>query len=245
MLFNINITALALGLLAIANSAFATGPAAVNLATAGNFAILAESGVSTVPPSSITGNIGVSPVSSTGLTGFSLTLDPSGTFSTSTQVTGKLFAASYTSPTPSQLITAISDMQAAYTNAMGRTNPNFLNLDSGIIGGLVLLPGLYRWTSAVTAATSFTISGGSTDTWIFQITGALSLAAGVQTILSGGALASNIVWVVAESVTLGANSHLEGVVLGKITITLDTGSSINGRLLSQTNVALQSATVVG
>jgi cytoskeletal protein CcmA (bactofilin family) len=76
--------------------------------------------------------------------------------------------------------------------------------------------------------------------WIFQITGTLSLAAGVKTILSGGALASNIVWVVAESVTLGAQSHLEGVVLGKISITLETGSSINGRLLSQTNVALQS-----
>jgi hypothetical protein len=79
--------------------------------------------------------------------------------------------------------------------------------------------------------------------WIFQITGELGLTAGVKTILSGGALASNIVWAVSESVTLSANSHLEGVVLGKTSITTDTGSSINGRLLAQTNVALQSVSV--
>jgi hypothetical protein len=80
--------------------------------------------------------------------------------------------------------------------------------------------------------------------WIFQITGTLGLTTGVQTILLGGALASNIVWAVSESVILGANSHLEGVVLGKTSIMVDTGTSINGRLLSQTNVALQLVSVV-
>ncbi|KAF8801232.1 antifreeze protein [Phlegmacium glaucopus] len=240
---NINFAALALGLLAIANSAFAVGPAPVNLRTAGNYAILAESGVSTVPSSSITGDIGVSPISSTGLTGFSPTLDPSGTFSTSSQVTGKLFAASYKSPTPSQLTTAISDMLTAFNDANGRVNPNFVNLSSGNIGGLTLAPGLYKWSSSVNAASGFTISGGATDTWIFQIAGTFGLANGVQTTLLGGAKASNIVWVVSGAVTLGVGSHLEGVVLGKKSITLQTGSSVHGRLLSQANVALQSATV--
>jgi hypothetical protein len=58
-------------------------------------------------------------------------LDASGTFSTSTQVTGKLYAASYTSPTPSMLTTAVSDMQTAYTDASGRTLPDFSNLGTG------------------------------------------------------------------------------------------------------------------
>ena len=78
-----------------------------------------------------TGNIGVSPISSTALTGFSLTLDLTGIFSTSTQVTGKLFAASYISPTPSQLTTAISEMQTVFTDATGRVNPNFVNSAGG------------------------------------------------------------------------------------------------------------------
>ncbi|KAF8801249.1 antifreeze protein [Phlegmacium glaucopus] len=241
MQFNINFAALALGLLAIANSAFAVGPTLVNLRTAGNYAILAETGISTVPPSSITGDIGVSPGS---FTGFSPTPDPSGTFSTSSQVTGKLFAASYKSPTPSQLITAVLDMQTAFNDASGRVNPNFVNLSSGNIGGLTLAPGLYKWSSSVNAASGFTIAGGATDTWIFQIPGTFGLANGVQTTLLGGANALNIVWVVSGDVTLGVGSHFEGVILGKGSITLQTRASVNGRLLAQIHVALQSATVV-
>ena len=61
----------------------------VNLGLAGQYAILAAAGVSTVPPSTITGNIGVSPIAATAMTGFSLTLDPSGLFSTSDQVTSE------------------------------------------------------------------------------------------------------------------------------------------------------------
>ena len=79
----------------------------------------------------VAGNIGLSPAASTYITGFSTVLDSSGTFSKSTQVTGKIYAASYASPTPSMLTTAISDMGTAYTDASGRTLPNFLNLGSG------------------------------------------------------------------------------------------------------------------
>ncbi|KAF9547550.1 antifreeze protein [Agrocybe pediades] len=240
MLFNALTTVLAaLYLTKVA----ATGPAAVDLGTAGGFTILAKSGISTVPPSSITGNIGVSPIAATGLTGFSLTMDRSGTFSTSTQVIGKVFAATYTSPTPSQLTTAVSDMETAFTNATGRVNPDFTNLATGLIGGLTLRPGLYTWSTGVNAATGFTISGTSTDTWIFQVANTLTVGTGVRVTLSGGALAKNIVWVVSSSVTLGVGSHFEGVLLGKTSITAQTGATINGRLLAQTNVALQLATV--
>jgi len=44
-------------------------------------------------------------------------------------------------------------------------------------------------------------------------------------------------------VTLGANSHFEGIVLCKTDVTAQTGATINGRLLAQTQVALQAATV--
>ncbi|KAJ7205288.1 antifreeze protein [Mycena pura] len=226
------------------SSVAALGPAAVNLRTAANFAILAKSGVSTVPKSVITGNIGVSPIAATGLTGFSLTVDSTGQFSTSSQVTGHLFAASYSAPTPSTLTVAIGDMGTAFTDAAGRVNPNFSNLASGAIGGLVLAPGLYKWTSSVTVGSDVTILGTATDTWIFQISGALSVAVGRKVILSGGALASNIVWVVSGAVTAGTGSHLEGVVLGKTSISLLAGASANSRLLAQTNVVLQQATVV-
>ena len=60
----------------------------VNLGTAGNVAILAKSGISTVPNSAVTGDISVSPIDHTGITGFSKTLDSTNVFATSAQVTG-------------------------------------------------------------------------------------------------------------------------------------------------------------
>ncbi|KAJ6504152.1 antifreeze protein [Mycena vitilis] len=218
------------------------GPAPVNLRTAGNYAILSKSGVSTVPPSVITGNVGTSPISATGLTGFSLTVDSTNQFSTSPQVVGHLFAASYAPPTPSTLTTAVGDMGTAFTDATGRVNPNFNNLASGAIGGLVLPPGLYKWSSAITVGSDVTLVGLPIDTWIFQVSGTMTIAAGKKIVLVG-AQAKNIVWVVSSSVSVGAGAHIEGVVLGKTSITLQTGASANGRLLAQTHVALQEATV--
>ena len=134
----------------------------------------------------LAGNIGLSPTAATAITGSSLVMDPTGTFSTSTQVTGKIYAASYASPTPSMLTTAIGDMQTAYLDASGRTLPNFVNLGSGKflwpfnvlvqiaspsplgeIGGLTLQPGLYQWTTGVTVSSAPTFSGSSTDSAFF------------------------------------------------------------------------------
>jgi len=64
-------------------------------------------------------------------------------------VVGNVYAADYTSPTPSNLTTAVSDMQTAYTDAAGRTTPDFLNLGAGNISGLNLAPGLYKWGTGV------------------------------------------------------------------------------------------------
>jgi hypothetical protein len=143
----------------------------------------------------------------------------------------------------SRLTTAVNNMQTAYTNAAGRSNPKFLNLGAGSIGGRTLKSGLYKWTSAVVIPTDVTISGGPNDVWIFQIAGTLKMSSAVKIILAGGAQAKNIFWQVAGAVTLGTTSHFEGIILGKTGINLQTGASINGRLLAQTAVTLQKNTV--
>ena len=70
-----------MGLVAVAmmflQSVATAAQAPVSLGTPSNFVILAKSGISTVPPSAITGDIGVSPIDSTAITGFSLTLKSS------------------------------------------------------------------------------------------------------------------------------------------------------------------------
>jgi hypothetical protein len=217
----------------------------VLLGTAGNFAILAKTGISTVPTSIITGDIGVSPVAATYLTGFSLSADASNVFSTSPQVVGggRIYAANYAVPTPSNLTVAVLDMQTAYTDAAGRPTPDFLNLGAGTIGGLTLAPGLYKWGSSVMITTDVTISGSANDVWIFQMSGDLIMSAAKRIILSGGALAKNIFWQVAGQATIGTTAHFEGNILSQTGITLQTGATMNGRALAQSLVALQSATV--
>ena len=224
----------------------ATGAQApVLLGTAGNYVILAKSGISTVPPSAITGDIGVSPIASTAITGFALILDGTTQFSTSSQVVGKVYGADYASPTPANLTTAVSDMETAYTDAAGRSLPDVIELGAGNIGGMTIAPGLYKWGSGVTIPTDVTLSGGSNDVWIFQIAGNLIMAGGKSVILSGGAQAGNIFWQVAGGVgvNLGTTSHFEGIILAQAGINLQTGASINGRLLAQTAVTLNANTV--
>jgi hypothetical protein len=228
----------------VCNGVVALGPPAPVLGGAANYTILAESGVSTVPTSAITGAVGVSPISDSGLTGWSQTLDSSGTFSTSTQVTGKLYAANYANPTPLQLATAVLNMQAAYTDAAGRTPPDHLNPTTGTLCGLILQPGLYRWTTGLTMTCGLTFNGSSTDTWIIQTTGTLAVSSSQIMTLTGGAVAENIYWAVASTMTFGASSQIKGILLGKTSATFQTGSSHKGRILVQTAVALQSTTVV-
>ena len=221
----------------------ALGPAPVVLGTAGQYAVLAKSGVSSVPGSSVTGDIGLGPAAASYITGFSLVADATNVFSSSTQIIGKAYAADYAVPTPSNLTTAVSNMESAYTDAAGRPTPDFLELGTGNIGGQTLAPGLYKWTSTITIPTDVTLSGGANDVWIFQTTGDLTLSAARRITLSGGALAKNVFWQVAGRTTLGAGAHFEGVLLCKTDVTLQTGATMNGRILSQTQVALQQATV--
>ncbi|MEO8181429.1 MAG: ice-binding family protein, partial [Deltaproteobacteria bacterium] len=145
------------------------GPAPVQLRSAGNYAILAQSAITNVPTSAITGDVGISPAAASSITGLVLTL--AGIKSAAPEVDGDIFAADGQAPTPSALSTAVSDMHAAYDDAAGRISPEFLNLGAGAIGGLTLTSGLYKWTSVVTIATDVTISGDANDVWIFQIAG--------------------------------------------------------------------------
>ncbi|CAE8650135.1 unnamed protein product, partial [Polarella glacialis] len=223
------------------------GPAAVNLGKAGTYAILSKAGISTVPTSAITGNMGVSPIASTAITGFTLVADSTNTFATSTQVTGSVYGPDYASPTPSDLTVTIGDMEIAYTDAAGRHTPNFLNLGSGDLGGKTLAPGLYKFGSSVSIPADCTIEGsllsGETDTWIFQMSGDLIMAANKQVTLARGAKASNIVWQVAGYVEVEAGAHMEGILLVKTAAHFRTGSSLTGRILAQTAVTIQSSTV--
>jgi len=220
----------------------------VNLGTAGDYAILTKTGISTVPHSVITGDIAVSPIAATAMTGFSLALADDGKTSTSTQVTGRAYASDYTSPIPFQLTIAVGDMETAYTDAAGRTNPNAakINLGGGEIGGETLTSqplGVYTFQTDVTINDDVFFEGDSDDVFIIQMTGNLVVAGGKKVKLVGGAKAENIIWQVAGYVVVEAGAHMEGILLVKTKVFFETGSSLNGRILAQTATNLQMATI--
>ncbi len=242
-------------LFGITGTVWAIGsPTTVNLATAGNYVILAKSGITTTGATAITGDIAVSPAAATTMTGFGLVMDSSNTFSTSSKVNGKVYASNYTTPTPSDLTTAVTAMESAYTDAIGRAGPTATEVDSGILnsGTTPFVAGIYKWSTDVTVTNSITLSGSSTDVWIFQISGDLTLASagdiasGTKILLSGGAKASNVFWAVhgaVNGVTLGTFSTFNGNILSLTQIAMQNGAVLNGRALSQTQVTLIGNTI--
>src|ERR1700693_37333 len=224
--------------------AVCTGSSCVSLGTAANYAILAQTGITNVPTSKVTGNMGISPNTSAAIAGFALNLPAGSSFSTSAQVTGDIYAPDYAPPTPANLTTAISDMQTAYTTAAGRTVPApVLNLNGGSMGGQTLAPGIYKWTTNVTIPTDVTLSGNASDVWIFQIAGNLTQASATKVILSGGAHPENIFWQVASGVTVGTTAQMKGIVMSQTAITMGNSSSVNGRLFAQSAVNIVTTTV--
>ena len=227
-----------------------SGATCVNLGKAANYVILAKTGVSSVPNSVVTGNVGLSPAARVFLTGWSLVTEPTDTSFGSAQVTGRLFASDNAGgTTPVDLTTAVGDMGTAYTAAAGMA-PAGGGLatacpGTGSFGGLTIAAGVYTCTAQVLipSGTIVTLNGSATDVWVFQMAGGLSQAAATQVNLTGGALAKNVFWQSATTVTIGATAKMQGVILGKTNIVLGTGATENGRLLAQTAVTLDQDTV--
>jgi hypothetical protein len=207
------------------------GPAPVNLGAAGNFVILAESAITDVPASAVTGNVGLSPLSGTGI-GL-----------TCAEVTGVTYSVDAAGPLPCRvtdatlLTAAVGAKGTAYTDAQGRA-ADYTELGAGNIGGLNLGPATYKWGTGVLIPTNVTLTGGANDVWIFQIAQGLTVSSGVQIILAGGALAKNVYWATFAAADIGTTAQFNGVILSQTSIVLKTGASANGRLYAGTAVNL-------
>jgi hypothetical protein len=240
----------------------------VNILNAGKFIILAKSGITNVPQSFIKGDIAVSPISSTSMTGFSFLLDADGTYSKSSQLLdNKAYAANYNEPIPTLLTIAVLNMESAYTDAAGRLNTNAsrINFGGGQLGGVFggeespLTPGIYTFGTDVTIVSTLYLEGNDNqynrsqynnrteyenkDVFIIQMSGNLIVTKNTRVILLNGVLAKNVFWQVAGNVNAMVGSHLEGVLLVKTDVNFLTGSSLNGRILTQTACNLQMALI--
>ena len=187
----------------------------VVLGSAANFVILAGSTVTNTGPTMVTGDLGLSPGSS--VTGF-----PPGTVVGTQHVMDPIAA-------QAQL-----DLTTAFNDAAGRTVG--VIAVAGNLGGLTLAPGLYKSTSSLAISSGDLTLDGQGDPnarWVFQMGTTLVTTVGRQVILIGGAKASNIVWQVGSSATIGMNSVFSGNILADQSITLVSGATLDGRALTR------------
>jgi hypothetical protein len=261
MMFSSNAFRFVIVLAAACNAVTSATPVtpAVDIGNAENYVMLTKSGISTIA-SVITGDIAVSPIAATAMTGFGLALDWEGEYSKSSQITGegKAYAANYGGSTPVDLTTAVSNMETAYTNAAGLPIPiaERINLNGGVIGVVGVLnggdqlnpltPGVYTFGSDVTIAETTYFDGNSdvNSVFVMQIAGNLVQAAGVRVELTNGALAKNIFWQVSGAVEVGEGAHMQGIILAFTDVLFETGSSLSGRVLAQTACVLQAGTTI-
>lgn len=212
-----------------------SGPSPVALGGAGGYILLAQTAITDVPSSAITGNVGLSPGTGAGI-GLACP-----------EVIGTINTVDAAGPAcrtvaASQLTTAINDKGTAFTDAASRA-PDYTELGAGNISGLNLSAGTYKWSTGVLIATDVTLTGGPNDVWIFQIAQTLTVSSGVNVTLAGGALAQNIYWQVSSSVDLGTTSAFKGTLISQTQIAVKTGATVNGKLLAGTQITLDHATV--
>lgn len=211
------------------------GQSEVNLRTAGNYVILAGSEISNIPTSVITGNIGLSPAAGSMITGFSMVYTTGDQQASSSQVTGNLYASDFGDPTPSNMTSAKGDLTTAYNDAAGRTSDDIVLL-SGNLGGLTLTPGLYKSSGSLEISSgdlTFDAKGNAEAVFIIQIASTLTTSSDRKVILAGSAQASNIFWQVGTSATLGTTSVMKGTIMADQSIAVNTGASVEGRLLAR------------
>jgi Ice-binding-like len=198
--------------LALGLNAYAQAP---DLKTAGNFAVLAGAGViSPDAGTTIVGNVGSSPT-------------PTVTGLLASQVTGTLYTAANAVTAQAQL-----DLTAAYLDAAGRPSCTAL---TGALGGAThpsLTAGVYCYSSAAQLNGNLTLTGSSTDVWIFQIGSSLTTATGASVSFVGGASPCNVFWQVGSSATIQVGNDFAGVIMALTSITLD-GGTLSGRALAR------------
>jgi hypothetical protein len=187
---------------------------AVGLGTADPYSVLAGSTVTNTGPTTLSGELGVSPGNA--ITGF-----PPGLAGGAIHA-GDANAAS-----------AQSSLTTAYLDAESRA-PTGTSLRSALAGG-TFLAGVYNASSSLDVSGAVTLDGEGDPNavFIFQVSASLTTASSTSIVLTGNTQACNVFWQVGASTTLGTGNSFAGTVMALTSISVGTGTTVAGRALAR------------
>ncbi len=212
---------------------------AVSLGTADSFSVLAGTGITNIPTSIIIGNVGLSPLAGSNITGL-----------TTIQVTGTIYAVDSSGPAglagnnPALLTLAKADLLTAYNNAAGQSVTATIASE---LGTTTRTAGVYNSADGkfqITGTLTLDGQGNSDSVFIFKTATTLTTAGSSNVVLTNGAQACNVFWQIGSSATLGTDSFLKGNILALTSITLNGGVNVEGRVLARNGAVTLSANTI-
>ena len=218
----------ALGAVALLASAPSAGASAVNLGTSGAFAVLGGSTVTNTGPSTLSGDLGVSP--GTALVGFTLPAVVNGAAHANDAVAAQ----------------AQADETTAFGVAAGQPVGPSNVLTGTDLGNRTLQPGAYRYASSAQLTGALTLDGAGDPNaqFVFEIGSTLTTASASSVVLINGASACNVFWQIGSSATLGSSTAFQGNLLASTAVTMNTGASLIGRAMAQTAAVTLDSNVI-
>ncbi|MDB6055682.1 MAG: hypothetical protein JWN25_3205 [Verrucomicrobiales bacterium] len=208
------------------------GTLPVDLRTTARFGVLAGSGVSSIPTSSVKGDVGLSPAARSKITGL-----------TAVEVTGAIYAADDGGAVAAMLTAAKGDLNTAFIDASPATRPGGIDVSSlggaaEELGGRTLAPGVYKSAPGFYNITSLDLvldgKGDANAVWIFQTSTTLHALDNRKVLLIGGAQARNVFWQVGTSATISTFASFKGTIMAAQSIAIQTSAALEGRALAQT-----------
>ena len=136
------------------------------------------------------------------------------------------------------------DLVTAYNDAAGRTAT--VNLTGQDLGGRTLVPGVYTFNTSAQLSGNLTLDAQSdaSAVFVFKIGSTLTTSSASVVNLINGALPSRVFWQVGSSATLNTNTIFAGNILALESITAQTGSTIQGRLLARNGAVTLDSNVI-
>ncbi|MEX0800064.1 MAG: ice-binding family protein [Dehalococcoidia bacterium] len=197
---------------AMASPSAQTAP---GLGSAASFAVLGGQTVTNTGPTTIFGDLGVSPGSA--ITGF-----PPGSVT-----------AGATHAADAVALQAQSDVTIAYDDLAGQACTD--DITGQDLGGQTLTEGVYCSTSSVQLTGTLTLDaqGNADAVFIFAMVSTLTTASDSSVSVINGGTACNVFWQVGSSATLGTTTDFVGNILALTSIALQNGTSVSGRALAR------------